>query len=77
MNLCKYTSGTFVSCYSGFWVQYHSGSLEHHKHWFHPNDLSHCVGGTLQKFVVAKLVVPTVWPIQEGTNLTQNELTTL
>ncbi len=35
------------------------------------------MGGTTQKFAVAKLVVPTVWPIQEGINLTQKEVTTL
>jgi hypothetical protein len=31
----------------------------------------------MQKYVVAKPQVPTVWPIQEGTNLTQKEVTTL
>jgi len=35
------------------------------------------VGGIAQKFVVAKPLVPIVWPIQEGTNLTQKEVTTL
>jgi hypothetical protein len=29
------------------------------------------------KFIVVRLVVPTIWPIQEGSNLTQNELITL
>jgi hypothetical protein len=48
--------------------------LENHKHWFCSDDLNRCIGGTSLKFVVAKLVVPTVWPIQEGINLTQNEL---
>jgi len=44
---------------------------------FCPNDLNHYVDGTSRKFAVARLVVPTVWPIQKGTNLTQNELITL
>jgi hypothetical protein len=35
------------------------------------------VGGITQKFVVARLVVPIVWPIQEGINLTRKEVTTL
>jgi hypothetical protein len=58
-------------------VQYHNGSLEHHKHWFCLDDLSHCISGTLLKFAVVKHVVPIVCPIQESINLTQNELTTL
>ncbi len=64
-------------CYLGSWVQYQSGSLKYHKHWFFPNDLSCCIGGTMQKYVVAKPQVPTVWPIQEDINLTQKEVTTL
>jgi hypothetical protein len=35
------------------------------------------VGGTTRKFIVIKLVVPTIWPIQEGINLTQKEVITL
>ncbi len=35
------------------------------------------MGGIAQKFVVTKPSVPIVWPIQEGTNLTQKEVTTL
>jgi hypothetical protein len=77
INLYKSISGTPTPCYSGFWVQYHSGSLEHHKHWFCPNDFNYCIGGTKQKFVVVRLIVPIVWPIKEGTNLTQKEVTTL
>jgi hypothetical protein len=46
INLCKFISGTPASCYSSFWVQYHSRSLKHHKHWFCPNDLSCCINGT-------------------------------
>jgi hypothetical protein len=35
------------------------------------------VGGTTRKFTIVMLVVPTIWPIQEGINLTQKEVTTL
>jgi hypothetical protein len=45
-------------------------------HWFHPNDLSHCVNRIARKYVIAKLLVPTVWPIQEGTDLIKKEVTT-
>ncbi len=68
LQICK--------CYSCFWVQSHSKSLEHYKHWFCFDDLSHCVCRTW-KIVVVKLVVPIVWPIQEGINLVQKEVTTL
>ncbi len=34
------------------------------------------MGGTILKFAVVRLVVPTIWPIQEGINLTQKEATT-
>ncbi len=39
--------------------------------------MSHCIGGTLWKFAIVRLVVPTLWPIQKGTKLTQFELTIL
>ncbi len=35
------------------------------------------MGGTIRKFAIVRHVVLTIWPIQEGTNLTQNEATTL
>jgi len=42
---------THVPCYLGIWVQFHNRSFEHHKHWFCPNDLNHCVNGTTRKYV--------------------------
>jgi hypothetical protein len=66
----KSVSGIPIPCYLGFWVEYHNRSLKHHKHWFCPYDLSCCVGGTIWKFAIARPRVPTIWPIQEGTNLT-------
>ncbi len=55
----------------------HNGSLEHHKHQFCFDDLNCCIAKTLWKIIVARLVVPTIWPIQEGINLTQKEVTSL
>jgi hypothetical protein len=46
-------------------------------HWFCPDDLSRCVGGATRKYAIARPLVPTIWPIQEGTNLVQNEVTIL
>jgi hypothetical protein len=77
INLYKLVNGIPTPCYLGFLVEYHNWSPEHHKHWFTLDDLSHCVGGTIQKIAVTRLIVPTAWPIQEGTNLTQKKVTIL
>ncbi len=74
INLYKSISGTHVPCYLGFWVWYQNGSLEHHKHWFCPNDLSHCVSGIAQKFAIVRPTIPTIWHIQESTSLIQKEM---
>jgi hypothetical protein len=77
INLYKFVNETLAPCYSRFLVQFHSRSLEHHMQYFSFNDLSHCVGGTMWKYVVVRPLVSTGWPIQEGTDLTQKEVTTL
>jgi hypothetical protein len=46
-------------------------------HWFCPNDLSYCVGGRTRKYVVVRSSILTLWPIQEGIDLTQKKVTTL
>jgi hypothetical protein len=46
-------------------------------HWFCPNDLNHYVGWTMWKYVVVRPLVAIVWPIQEGADLIQKEVTTL
>jgi len=35
------------------------------------------VGEIIQKFAIARHVVPTIWPIQKGSNLTQKKVITL
>jgi hypothetical protein len=77
INFYKFVHGTLAPRYLGLWVEYHNGSLKHHKHWFSTNDFNHCVGGTTWNFAIARPFVPSVWPIQEGTNLIQKEVTTL
>jgi len=39
--------------------------------------LSHCVSGITQKYTVVRPLVPTIWLIQKGTDLTQKEVITL
>jgi hypothetical protein len=75
LQICKWNSCSMLFRFLDTISQWKS--LENHKHWFCLNDLSCCVRRTSRKFAVAILIVPTVWPIQEGTNLTQNELITL
>jgi len=46
-------------------------------HYLCPNDLNHCVRGTLWKNVVVRPSIPTIWLIQEDFDLIQKEVTTL
>jgi hypothetical protein len=43
-------------------------------HWFCLDDLSCCVRGITRKYTIVRPLVPTIWFIQEGINLTQNEV---
>ncbi len=36
--------------------------------------MNHCMGGTKRKYVIERLVVPSIWPMQERTNLSQDEV---
>jgi hypothetical protein len=46
-------------------------------HSFCLDDLNCYVGGTTQKYVIPRPSVLAIWPIKEGTDLTQKEVTTL
>jgi len=48
-----------------------------HKFWFCHDDQRCCVGGIGRKYAIGRLIVPSLWLVQEGTNLTQDEVTTL
>jgi hypothetical protein len=75
-HLYKFVCRNLAPCYLDLLVEYHIGSLEHHKHWFCANDTNRCIDGTKWKFAIIRPIVRTIWPIQEGINLTQNEVTT-
>lgn len=45
--------------------------------YFCPDDLARCVGGKKRQHVVARPVLPTVWPVQRGTNLSIHEVMSL
>jgi hypothetical protein len=74
INTFKTTTGNLVPHYFRFWVQFHIRTMEHHKHWICLDDLSSCVGGITRKYTIIRLKVPNVWPIQQGINLTQKEM---
>jgi hypothetical protein len=43
-------------------------------HWFCLDDLNRCVSGIMGKYAIIRPLVPTIWPIQEGTDLIQKEV---
>jgi hypothetical protein len=46
INRDKFVRGTHAPCDSGFWVEYHNGSLKHHKQWFCANVFNRYISGT-------------------------------
>ncbi len=52
-------------------------SIELHKFWFFHDDLMHCVGRTSRKYALNRVALPSLWHVQEGTNLTQIEVVAL
>jgi hypothetical protein len=46
-------------------------------HSFCLDDLNYCVSGTMQKYAIARPLIPTILPIQESTDLIQKEVITL
>ncbi len=63
--------------YDGLWSDLKGFALIRHKFWFCVNNLTRCVGGTRRKYCVNRPLVPSMWPVQVGTNLTQFEVITL
>ncbi len=45
-----------------------------HEFWFYVDDINHCVGGTKHKYVINKLAIRSIWPMQKRTNLSQDEV---
>ncbi len=48
--------------------------FELHKFWFCHVDPMRCVGGTSMKYAFDRPTLPSLWLVQEGTNLTQFEV---
>jgi hypothetical protein len=45
-----------------------------HEFWFYVDDINHCVGGTKHKYVINKLTILYIWPMQKGINVSQVEV---
>jgi len=57
INFYKSINGILIPSCLGFWVQYHSRSFKHHKHWFCHDDFCHYVGGTTWKFAIVRPII--------------------
>jgi hypothetical protein len=77
INTKRTIHGIPIPCYDGLWFDLKESPPIHHKFWFCVNDLICRVGGTGKKYYVDKSFVPSTWPMQVGTNLTQFKVTTL
>jgi hypothetical protein len=64
-------------CYNGLWFDLKGFAPICHMFWFFEDDLIHCVGGIGRKYFVDRPLVPSTWPMQVGTDLTQFEVTSL
>jgi hypothetical protein len=64
-------------CYNGLWFDLKGSVPICHKLWFCEDDLTYCVEGIGKKYCVDRPLVPSMWPMQVGTNLTQFEATIL
>jgi hypothetical protein len=72
INNSNIYSGIHVPLYHGAWCGSKSMSYEVHKFWFCHDDFNHWVGNTERKYVMDRLIMPTIiWHVQEG-NLSIN-----
>jgi hypothetical protein len=73
----KIVRGIYSPSYDGLWSDLKGSAPIRHKLWVCVNDLTHYVGGIGRKYCIDRPFVPSTWPVQVGTDLTQFEVTTL
>lgn len=73
----KGRQATCAPTYTGLKKPYGKDTLELTEFWFCPDDIKRCVMGRKKFFVKEWPPVPTVWPIQIGTNLSREEVLAL
>ncbi len=66
--------GILIPCYVGNWSATKGVAIELHKFQFCYDDHNRCVRGTRKKYTIGRLVVPSIWHVQKGNDLTQNEV---
>jgi hypothetical protein len=63
--------------YCGLSFQFLGIPLKLHKFWFCANYMNHGMGGMNHRYAMDKIVIPLIWLVQEGTNLSHNEVKAL
>ncbi len=69
--------GVHASTYSDLSSQFLGAPLKLHKFWFCANDMNCCAGGMKCRYAVERSIVLSIWHVQEGTNLSHNEVKAL
>jgi hypothetical protein len=69
--------GIFAPWYVGNWSIVRDAVIELHKFWVYHDDHNRCDGGPKRKYVIGRSILPFIWHVQEGNNLTEDEVTTL
>jgi hypothetical protein len=68
--------GIHPPCYVGNWNVVKCATIELHKFWFHHDDQNCYFKGVKRKYAINMSIVPTIWVVQKGINLIQDEVTT-
>jgi hypothetical protein len=69
--------GTPTLMYKGLKKKYRSTNNVEYKFWFCLDDIKRCVSGNKKKYVLDWPVVPIIWPVKIGTNLSRQEVLAL
>ncbi len=65
------------STYSSFWYVFLCTLVKFHKFWFCVDDMNCCARGIDHKYAASKPIVLDIWNVQMGTNLKQDEVTSM
>ena len=68
---------TLAPTYKGLMKEFRSPNNVECEFWFCPDDVKRCVSGSLKKYVLDWPIVPNMWPVKIGTNLSREEVLAL
>ena len=69
--------GTPAPTYKGLKKEFRSSNNVEYGFWFCPDDIKQCVSGSKKKYVSDWPIVPNMWPVKIGTNLSREEVLAL